>query len=163
MKKLILFLTAVIACGVVSAQTHKVFCEIVGTQKFAKYQVTVAIDFGQEGAMRSNALGGSAHKNRMVDESGNPIEFNSMVDAMNYMGSLGWEFEQAYVITMSSKMGGGQNVYHWLLSKSVSESEMINNGFTTKSQFQENVAPKKQEKKPAKKRQRREYQDDLYF
>ncbi len=35
-----------------------------------------------------------------------------MVDAMNYMGKRGWEFEQAYVVTI-----GNQNVYHWLLSK----------------------------------------------
>lgn len=43
-----------------------------------------------------------------------------MVDAMNFMGTLGWEFEQAYVVTV----GGGtssQNVYHWLLSKYVGE------------------------------------------
>lgn len=43
----------------------------------------------------------------MVDETGKNIVFNSMVDAMNFMGKLGWEFEQAYVVTM-----GGQNVYH---------------------------------------------------
>lgn len=38
--------------------------------------------------------------------------FNSMVDGMNYMGKDGWEFVQAYVVTL-----GNQNVYHWLLKK----------------------------------------------
>lgn len=38
--------------------------------------------------------------------------FNSMIDGMNYMGKLGWEFVQAYTVTV-----GEQNVYHWLLKK----------------------------------------------
>ena len=43
-----------------------------------------------------------------------------MVDAMNYMGKLGWEFEQAYVVTLGSG-ASGSNVYHWLLSKYIGE------------------------------------------
>jgi hypothetical protein len=42
-----------------------------------------------------------------------------MVDAMNYFGKQGWEFVQAYAVTM-----GNQNVYHWLLKKEVSEEEL---------------------------------------
>jgi len=30
------------------------------------------------------------------------------------MGKKGWNFEQAYVVTI-----GNQNVYHWLMSKQV--------------------------------------------
>ena len=132
MKKLLLLLVSLLCVHVVLAQ-HVVFCQIVGTQKFAKSEVTVGIDFGQEGAMRTNIFGGVAMRNKLVGEDGKPISFNSMVDAMNYMGSLGWKFEQAYVATM-----GTQNVYHWLLSKSVDESENVNDGFTIKSQ----VTPK---------------------
>ena len=43
-----------------------------------------------------------------------------MVDAMNYMGELGWEFEQAYVVTFGSG-SSSSSVYHWLLSKYVGE------------------------------------------
>ena len=57
-------------------------------------------------------------------------EFNSMVDAMNYMGKRNWEFEQAYVVTTSN-----QNVYHWLLSKEVTSDEQIKEGFMTKEEF----------------------------
>jgi len=39
-----------------------------------------------------------------------------MVDAMNFMGTLGWEFVQAYVVTESN-----QNVYHWLLKMEIKE------------------------------------------
>ena len=48
----------------------------------------------------------------MKNSDGSNKDFNSMVDAMNYMGALGWNFEQAYAVTI-----GQQNVYHWLLRK----------------------------------------------
>ncbi len=90
----------------------KIYCELLGTQKLLSTKVTVQIDFGQQTKLFSD--------NRLVDENGNVKTFNSMVDAMNFMGTLGWEFEQAYVVTMG---GGGtaSNVYHWLLSKYVGE------------------------------------------
>ena len=53
-----------------------------------------------------------------------------MVDAMNYMGTLGWEFEQAYVVTIGGG-GSASNVYHWLLSKYVGE-EGDSNALKTK-------------------------------
>jgi hypothetical protein len=43
-----------------------------------------------------------------------------MVDALNYMGEKGWEFVQAYVVTISN-----QNVYHWLLKKKFENQPII--------------------------------------
>lgn len=74
--------------------------------------MTIQVDFGQETKLFSN--------NTLVDDKGEAIVFNSMVDAMNYMGKLGWEFEQAYVVTLGSG-ASGSNVYHWLLSKYIGE------------------------------------------
>ncbi len=37
-----------------------------------------------------------------------------MVDALNYMGKQGWEFMQAYIVTVQN-----QNVYHYLLKKKI--------------------------------------------
>ncbi|MDD4534918.1 MAG: hypothetical protein WCS15_11395 [Prevotella sp.] len=99
---------------------HRVYCELLGTQKFLSQKCNVSVDFGQNPYENS----------RLVDEKGKSITFNSMVDAMNYMGELGWKFEQAYVVTVAS-----QNVYHWLLSKDISEDEAISSGFKTKSQL----------------------------
>lgn len=87
-------------------------------------KVVVDIDFGQQKALFAN--------NKLVDENGNPIKFESMVDAMNHMGKMGWKFEQAYVITM-----GQTNVYHWLLSKDVADDESGTDGLKTKAQFKE--------------------------
>lgn len=81
------------------------YCELVGSQQFMSNKVTVAVDFGQETKWFQDK--------RMIDEkTGKPKVFNSMVDALNYMGGSGWEFVQAYIVTM-----GQQNVYHWMLRK----------------------------------------------
>ncbi len=128
MKKLLLaFVFAVIlSCPCLNAQdvkpeneTHTAYCELVGTLKL-NAKVKVAIDYGQ------NARWGN---NTMVDENGQALEFNSMVDAMNYMGELGWKFVQAYVVTI-----GNSNVYHWLLQKELSPEEAINAGIKIKKE-----------------------------
>ncbi len=93
-----------ISMGVVAQKPYKVFCELLGTGKLFSNKVTVTVDFGQE----TSFWFGSSNQ-YLVDDNGKAIKFNSMVDAMNYMGKRGWEFEQAYVVTI-----GNQNVYHWL-------------------------------------------------
>lgn len=105
MKKF-LFFTALLFAVVVSAQEAPkyIYAEIVGTGKFLSKKVSIEIDYGQATTIWQS--------NRIKNEDGSNKEFNSMVDAMNYMGALGWEFQQAYVVTI-----GQQNVYHWLMRK----------------------------------------------
>mgnify|MGYP000006708018 FL=1 len=165
MKKLLLLVAVVFICNFANAQ-QKVYCELVGVQKFAKSQVTVGIDFGQEDAMRTSAIGGVASRNKLVDADGKPLSFNSMIDAMNYMGALGWKFEQAYVVTMTTGMGGGQNVYHWLLSKNINADETGMNGIETRGQYKEK-SKQKQEQQEKRDRSSQEARkklpiDDLY-
>lgn len=82
-----------------------VYCELVGTQKLFSTKVTVQVDYGEERRFFKDT--------RMRDEQTGKVQsFNSMVDALNYLGESGWEFVQAYVVTV-----GQQNVYHWLLKK----------------------------------------------
>lgn len=128
MKNLLFILLCAISINSLHAQSlqSKVYCEILGTQKLLSLKVNVQVDFGQNPYANSN----------LVDENGKKITFNSMVDAMNYMGKLGWEFESAYVITHGSG-ASAQNVYHWLLSKYISDDENIDDGFTTKRQFKD--------------------------
>jgi len=89
-----------------SEETSKyVYCVLVGTQKFLSTKVTISVDYGEERRFFQDT--------RIKDEqTGKVQEFNSMVDALNYMGNNGWEFVQAYAVTL-----GQQNVYHWLLRK----------------------------------------------
>lgn len=111
MKKLLFTVALIFASLNVNAENF-VYCELVGTAKFMSNKVKVKVDYGQE----SSFWKGISY---MKDENGNNIEFNSMVDAMNYFGKQGWEFVQAYTVTMNN-----QNVYHWLLKKTVTEEEL---------------------------------------
>ena len=123
MKKLILLMAAACICGFAGAQ-QKVYCELLGQGKLFSSKVTVTVDFGQD----------QWQNNKLVDENGKKIVFNSMIDAMNFMGKLGWEFEQAYVITVGSG-SSAQNVNNWLLSRYIGDGEAIDEGIKTKSQY----------------------------
>lgn len=123
MKKILFIVVALLTTFISDAQTtNRVYCQLLGHQKFLSTKCVVTIDYGQETNFFSDT--------RLVDENGKPISFNSMVDAMNYMGTLGWKFEASYLITI-----GRQHVYHWLLSKDITINENNNEGFITKDDF----------------------------
>ena len=56
----------------------RVYCELVGTGNLLGNKMKVSVDFGQRVTWLSDQ--------QLVDENGKKIKFNSMVDAMNYMG-----------------------------------------------------------------------------
>lgn len=109
MKKIALVMFLFLVTLLTHAQ-GRTYCELVGMQNLLG-KVIVTVDFGQTSLFSDN---------RLVDENGDVLKFNSMVDAMNYMGALGWEFEQAYVVTHSYGKNSS-SVYHWLLSKPYAE------------------------------------------
>ena len=108
MNKIIL-ITAIVVCLSIKlfAQNDTTskwhYAELVGATKLMSTKVNISIDYGEATKLFQDT--------RLRDENGKLQSFNSMVDAMNYMGNSGWEFVQAYVI------GGGSTgyVYHWLL------------------------------------------------
>lgn len=160
MKKCLFLMLMFISMSTMAQKPYKVFCELLGTGKLFSNKVTVTVDFGQE---TSFWLGAS--NQYLVDDNGKAIKFNSMVDAMNYMGKRGWEFEQAYVVTI-----GNQNVYHWLLSKEVTQDEAVNDGFNTRKAFKEKQKseemqeeiPERKEDVKSKKKSSRVIRDDVY-
>jgi hypothetical protein len=153
MKKGILFvlilLFGVSAFAQESESLRKVYCELVGTGKFLSSKIVVTVDFGQE----TKFLTGLSQQ-YLVDENGKAKDFNSMVDAMNFMGKLGWEFEQAYVVTVSQ-----QNVYHWLLSKTILNEEELKDGIKTKDQYKKENKDKTQNKETE---ESSKFKDDVY-
>lgn len=134
MKKLfILFaIVAMINTQNVSAQQenttgkYRVYCELLGRSNLSQTKYKVSVDFGQRLTWRG------VMANELVDENGEKIVFNSMIDAMNYMGALGWNFVQAYAITMANS-----NVYHYIMYKDIDDDSQITEGFTTRQQFRE--------------------------
>ena len=114
-------------------EPFKVYLELLGEQKgLFNDKVKVTVDFGQEKSCWNNK-----RKQTLVDENGKKIAFNSMIDALNYFGEAGWQFEQAYVISH-----GNDYVYHWLISKEVSSPEEMTDGFNTKKMFKESQKDK---------------------
>ncbi|MBP1639494.1 MAG: hypothetical protein H6Q17_1077 [Bacteroidetes bacterium] len=94
----------------VSINKKYVYCEIVGNESLLSTKLKIDIDYGQDVSFWNP-------DRRLKDENGKSIKFNSMVDALNYMGSFGWEFVQAYVITTTYSGGQYNNVLHWLLKR----------------------------------------------
>lgn len=92
-------------------ETKEVYCQIVGTSKLLSSKVTVQVDYGQE----RNFFG--IVKIMKDEETGKNQNFNSMIDALNYMGDQDWKFVNAYTVTV-----GNQNVYHYVLKKTVPKS-----------------------------------------
>lgn len=87
------------------------YCMIMARQKLFSTKVTIDVDFGQEWSFWSN-------KRKLVDENGKKISFNSVIDALNYMSSQGWEFVNAYSLT-----AGEQNVLHYVMKREIKEEE----------------------------------------
>lgn len=107
-------------------QTYKVYCEIISTSRsLFSNKTTVELDFGQY------ASWWSADRN-LVDENGESIQFNSVLDAVNYMAARGWIFEQMYVVQIFTKGDSNTPAYHWIMSKDVSDPAQIMEGLQTR-------------------------------
>lgn len=116
--KRILFTSLLVMFGFLSINAQSVngipfsdvdveYVRIVGTAKLLSTKVMIQIDFGQE-----TKLFGGAKQTQIRDENDKPVVFNSMIDALNFMGKNGYEFETAYTLTI-----GNQNVYHYLMRR----------------------------------------------
>lgn len=80
------------------------FVEIVGVQLPLSQKLNVVVYHGQQMKLGDDQ--------RIEGSDGKAIKFFGMVDALNFMYKNGWEFVNAYAITISN-----QNVYHYLLRK----------------------------------------------
>lgn len=99
-----------------NVETQEVYCMVVGEGRLFSNKCTITIDFGQ----KTNFWAGSSQM-KMVDENGKTIKFNSLIDACNYVASLGWTFVNAYA--MIDKVQG--NCYHYIFKKVVNKGEQV--------------------------------------
>jgi len=104
------------------------YVELVGRSIPFKNNISVKIDYGQYSK--------SLEDQRIRDENGQVKTFNSMIDALNYMGENGWELVQAY----SETSGQENNNYtpHWILKRPLDFGSGTADLPKTKSDFQEN-------------------------
>lgn len=117
MKPLLLFLFLLVASSTFAQDATPVeqYCELVAQGRLFSRKVTIDVDFGEERKFFSGDT-------RMKDEvSGKIKKFNSVVDAINYMGAEGWTLVNAFPITE----GSGPMVYHFYFKKLFAKTEVL--------------------------------------
>ena len=87
------------------------YCEVVATGRLLSNKVTIDIDFGEERSMWKD--------NRLKDDNGKLKKFNTIIDAINYLGKDGWKLVNAFPVTTTS----GQMIYHYVFKKEFSKAE----------------------------------------
>ena len=109
-------------------KTRRFYCEVKGIEKELSSGLKIIFDFGDKASY--NIWGDLSSKLKFVDENGEEIKFNSMVDAANYMVENGWVFQQAY-----SSAYGSRPVIHWIFYKDANSFEVARKGILTKDEY----------------------------
>ena len=134
MKKALLTIVAACALSLaVSAQNYKpydnggkpfqVYCELVSYYAgLFSSKINVDIDFGQQTDFWESDKG-------LVNEYGDAIKFNSMLDALNYMGERGWVLVEEYYNQPHDKDESPKHYY--ILTKTVTDRSQIMDGLLT--------------------------------
>lgn len=113
MKKFVFILCLLPLASFCQSDTSKVqqFCEIVAAAKFLSNKVNIAIDYGEKSSIWKDQ--------RVKDKDGEAKDFNSVIDALNYMGKNGWKLHAAYPISTGSVL-----VYHYVMYKLFDKSQV---------------------------------------
>jgi len=96
------------------SDTSKVeqYCQVIATPRLLSSKVTIDIDFGEEKSFWRDT--------RLKTDGGKLRKFNTVIDAINYMGSEGWIFINAYPVRM-----GQTEIYHFAFKKLFLKSELL--------------------------------------
>lgn len=126
----IVFLVCFISLQTLStlAQAKRYYCEIKGVEKELSSGLKIVFDFGNNPVY--STWSGLKSKQKLVNENGEEIPFNSMVDAGNYMSDKGWTFLQAY-----TSVYGSQAIVHWIFYKDAESPEKAIEGIETKETY----------------------------
>jgi hypothetical protein len=89
------------------------YIELVGQQKLMSFQVNVFVDYGQKAQLFGKVQTiRDDSKGTFANGTGMNKDFKSMIDALNFFNSRGWEYVNQYVVTSANS-----NVYHILLKR----------------------------------------------
>jgi|SRR5690606_1080003 hypothetical protein len=90
------------------------YCEVISRSRLLSSKPKITVDFGQAY---------SFWKDRRVlkDANGKPIEFNSSIDALNYMASFGWELVNTYSVIDSDNY----KTFYYVLKRELTEEERL--------------------------------------
>jgi hypothetical protein len=113
MKPLSLLLFFLFAAVTSQAQIVEQYCEMTAQQKLFSRKVTIDVDYGEERKLFS------FRDTRVRDDLGRVKAFNSVVDALNFMGRSGWKLVNAFLVTENSNL-----VYHYVLRREFDKTEL---------------------------------------
>ena len=106
--KIILFSMLLLGGLSLHAQTDtsgvEQYCQLMATQRLLSNKVTIDIDFGDEKSYWKDS--------RLTTADGKVKKFNTIIDAMNYMGQAGWTFISVYPVHM-----GSTDIFHFAFKK----------------------------------------------
>ena len=113
MKKILTLAALVFSLHAFSQDTTKVeqYCEVTASGKLFSTKVTIDVDYGEERSFWKD--------HRLKDDDGKLKKFNSVIDALNYLGKMGWKLVNAYPVYN----GSSSNIYHYVFKKEFSKAE----------------------------------------
>ena len=118
MEKIIIIAVILLSSGQLFAQTDSTkieqYCRVIVSPRLFSEKVTIELDLGEEKSIW--------HDERLRTMEGRLRKFNTVVDAMNYMGKEGWKFLNAYPVRM-----GNSERYHLAFMKEISKAALLEN------------------------------------
>lgn len=123
MRKYCLIFMLLLTSSIYAQTPYKVYAELVGKGREVSAKRTITVDFGRGFKYWSRNA-----KDYLVDENGDKLSFNSMVDAMNYMSKRGWQLAESYYDPL-------ENDLFWIIYKEITTDEQIREGLMTKEEF----------------------------
>lgn len=114
MKNIVTLALLFISFNSFSQDTTRVeqYCKVVVTPRVLSTKVTIAVDYGDERSVWKD--------NRLKNEGGKLVKFNTEIDAFNYLGKQGWKLVNAYPLSVPNST----EVYHYVFRKEFSRSDV---------------------------------------
>ncbi len=116
MKKITITAIVLVSSIVSMAQADTIkieqYCQVIATPRLLSNKVTIDIDFGEEKSIWRDT--------RLRTEAGKIKKFNTVIDAINYMGREGWIFVNAFPVRR-----GETEVYHFAFKKQFPRNSLL--------------------------------------
>ena len=118
MKTLFTILTLFLSLSFAHAQENEEkpkakeeYCMVIlDPSQFRSSGINISVDFGQKSS-------GLFDRKFLRDENDKKMEFDSIIDALNYLASLGWEFVNEY----AAKDNIDNTRHHYILKRKTAE------------------------------------------
>ncbi|MEO6230865.1 MAG: hypothetical protein ABJB11_21800 [Ferruginibacter sp.] len=92
--------------------TIEQYCQVIATPRLLSNKVTIDIDFGEQKSFWKDE--------RLKSYDGKLKKFNTIIDALNFMGAEGWAFINTYPVKISDT-----EIYHFAFKKLVSKTILL--------------------------------------